>query len=190
MLVHVVEQDPDGLRWNRVYDGEGDTAVPVKETVYVRFTNLSLADVESKWGDFDGWQKALEDRPYNTLLDTFGFIWEVPRAKAGKMMLDDDTDDYSTAVGAAFMMSQGISGDAVVRVIARGVSSAKDLRERLAVEGLKAVEEAEREEDEALAASRADDVPAIPTPPSPSLPTSSGSRDGYDWGEGSTSSGG
>lgn len=190
VLVHQVEPTDDGLHWDRVFN-EADE--PVKVTTWVRFTNLSLAEVESTWGDFEGWQKALDERPYNTLLDTFAFIWEVPRAQAGKMMLDDAADDYSTAVGAAFMMSQGIEGDAVVRVIGRGVSAAKTLRERLEREGLAAVMEAEAEEDLAeakrLAERRSEDAPATPTPPSPSPLGLPDSPTGPSWDAESTSSG-
>ena len=57
-------------------------------------------------------------------------------------------DDYSTAIGAAFLMAQGIEGDAVVRVIRTGVKSSVELRESLSEAGLRAVEKAEVEAEE------------------------------------------
>lgn len=180
--VHRVEADASGVRWDRVYDAAD---APVMDVTWVKFTNLSLADVETKWGDFEGWEKALDDRPYNTLVDTFAIMWEVPRQQAGKMLIDDAADDYATAIGAAFMMANGIEGDAVVRVIARGVRSSRELRSRLQDEGLKAVMEAEAED-----AQSGNDAPVTLTLPDVSPPGLPDSTDGPSWDGTSTSSGG
>lgn len=177
VLVHAVEPDIDGVRWNRVYDAND---APVHETDFVRFTALSLSDIEDRWGGNDGWEKALEEKPYTTLIDTFAIMWECSRQKAGKRLIDDAVDDYSTAVGAAFMQANGIEGDAVVRVIASGVKSARQLRERLSAEGAKVVQEMEKQEAEAEAQRAADDAPAnaIPT----SLPSLTSGEDDSAYG--------
>lgn len=139
--VHKVTASPDLTRWERVYDP--DSAEPVLEMVYIQFTNLALSDIEERFGSMDDWEAALGSTPYKALVDTLSIVWEVDRRQAGKMMLDDGVDDYSSAIGAAFMLSQGSEVDAVVRVLESGVKAAKDLRARLLAEGMEQVEAAE-----------------------------------------------
>ena len=222
ILVHKVSPAADGLKWNREYQGEGDDRVPVRETQYVRFTALALAEIETRYGgregvllDSDqdpvldkdgnkvmtklsateGWEQELETNPNSAIIDTLAIVWEVPRAQAGKMIIDQHVDDYSTAIGAAFLMAQGIEGDAVVRVIKTGVKSSVELRESLSEAGLRAVEAAEVEAEErnkkikdALAADESD-APDTQTNPSPSNPGKPDSTDGSNSAAALTSSG-
>lgn len=198
MLVHKVEADDDGVRYQRTYNGETD---PVLETMFVRFTALSLSDIEEKYegtigemrdddgkpvlddkGDpqmmdldaMDAWQRDIEKNPNKAIVDTLALMWDVPRRCAGMMMVDDCIDDYSTAVGAAFLMANGVEGDAVVRAIKQGVSSSNTLRTQLSKAGLKAIVEAEKEQAEmeaklAEAEAQENVDPDTQTNPSPSL---------------------
>lgn len=181
VLVHQVEPDPNGVRYNRVYTSTDLDAEPVLETLFVKFTNLSLSDVEEQWGDLDEWEKAIDDKPFLTMVKTLAIMWECTTQESGKRMIDDAIDDYSTAVGAAILMANGIEGDAVVRVLKTGVSSAKRLRQRLAEDGAKMVAELEAQEAE----ENAESAPVTPTNPSPVTPPqpslSVGSEASEDW---------
>jgi len=182
VLVHQVEPDANGVRYNRVYTSDDLNAEPVLETMFIKFTNLSLSDVEEQWGDLDEWEKALDDKPFLTMVKTLAIMWECTTQESGKRMIDDAIDDYATAVGAAILMANGIEGDAVVRVLKTGVSSAKRLKQRIASEGSKMVAELEAQEAEENAES-AEPVtqtnPSPATPPQPSL--SIGSEPSEDW---------
>ena len=45
VLVHQVEPDANGVRYNRVFTSDDPSAEPVLETAFIKFTNLSLSDV-------------------------------------------------------------------------------------------------------------------------------------------------
>lgn len=192
VLVHQVEPDANGVRYNRVYESDADDAAPKLETLFVRLTALGMSDIEDRWGDMEVWEEALESKPYLTLIDTLAIIWECTRQEAGKRLIDDNVDDYSTAVGAAVLMANGVEGDAVVRVLKTGVSSSKRLRARIAEDGTKAV--AELEAEEAKEAEKAANPPAVaapvtPTNPNPETPSPSYSNIGVDSDAQLTSSG-
>jgi hypothetical protein len=184
VLVHQVEPDPNGVQWHRVFTSDAPEADPVLETRFIKFTNLSLSDVEEKWGDTDEWEKALEAKPFHTMVATLAIMWECTRQEAGKRMIDDAIDDYSTAVGAAILMANGIEGDAVVRVLKSGVSSARQLRQRLQDEGMKLVMELEAADENPAA-----DESATPISPNPETPPQSSPNDGSPQSEEWTSSG-
>ena len=169
--VHRVEAGSGLDRWDRVFD---DNDGPVLDQLFVHFTALSMSDLEERYGDLDGWQKALEDAPYRALVDTFAIVWEVDRRQAGKMLLDDSVDDYAAAIGAAFMLAQGAEPDAVVRVLRAGVKSARAQKSTALANALKEAE------------ASGDDTQTSPADGSPGL---SGSEDGSRQDEESTSSG-
>lgn len=188
VLVHQVEPDVNGVRYNRVYESDAEDASPKLETLYVRITALGMSDIEDRWGDMEAWEEALDAKPYLTLVDTMAIIWECTRQEAGKRLLDDNIDDYSTAVGAAVLMANGVEGDAVVRLLKAGVSSSKRLRARIADEGIKAVEELEMEEAKA-ASQPAVAANATPTNPNPATTSSSSLSTGVESADQLTSSG-
>lgn len=137
--VHALETGPDGnpaLPYRRLVTQAGD---PVEVEMWVRLTNLGLADLEEKWGGLQQWQEALASKPFSTLLDTLAIVWEEPRRAAGLRMIDGGTDDYSTAIGAAFMLANGVPPERVGEVIARGVRASAAERARLLDEGLREI---------------------------------------------------
>lgn len=206
VLVHAVQADPNGVRYNRVYTSDDENGEPVFETAFIRLTALSMAEIEGKWVDptpyvteevivggkreersrpaVDGevgaprdpmevWEDALSEKPYQTIIATLAIVWECTPQEAGKRIKDDAVDEYSTAIGAAVLMANGVEGDAVVRLLKTGVSSSKRLKDEVAAAAAKAVTELEAEEAQAESLAAADDTPTSLNPdPGPSSLTS------------------
>ena len=101
VLVHKVEPGLDGVRFNRVYEGEGENETPVLETEFVRLTTLAQAEIEDKYTDPTSWwiehddedgnvrrTKAKEGDPGAVNLDPFD-LWEERLTEfPNKTMLD------------------------------------------------------------------------------------------------------
>jgi len=150
--VHKVQKttDADGLpTWTREFEPDGDS--PILEQVYVRMGAGTLADLEEQWESISGWNEALSVKPFRTLVETLAIIWEVPRDQAAKMLCDDRTDAYSTAVGGAFAMANGGSTDAVVRVLEVGAKTSKTKSEYMTEATMEELNETEKALDKAVA---------------------------------------
>ena len=68
--VHVVEAE-SATRFVRTFDEAGE---PVFETRSVALTAWTLARIEERWGDLDGWQKATEGKPYLTAIEVLSLV--------------------------------------------------------------------------------------------------------------------
>lgn len=167
-----------------VVDENGDFKRPLERTLdsadepvfderYVRLTNLVLSDIEEHFGDLDQWQQKLAENPFRATVDTLALVWDLDRRVTGQMMVDGTLDDYSTALGASFMMANGSSAEDVGKVLAQGIKAAKEVRAEMtkAVEQL--VAEAEKAEAEQAKAEQAEAETATTTslPATPGIPT-------------------
>ena len=152
VAVHVVEAET-ATRFRRTFDA--DTGEPVQETRHVALTAWTLARIEEKWGDMDGWQKAAVDKPYLTAVETLALVWDMPTPAVGTMLLDGALEDYNTALAGAFMLANGADGDAVVRVLTAAEKVGVATRAAVADEAAKIateMDEAMVELDRAMAA--------------------------------------
>ncbi len=109
---------------------------PVETEVWVQLTNMALADVEDKYGSLGEWETAMRAKPFNTLIDTLSIALDLDRRAVGTAMIDGRLEDYSTAVGAAFMLANGVDPGRVGEVVARGVRAAETQRAKLVDEGI------------------------------------------------------
>lgn len=174
--------------WNVVRDDEG---TPTTVKTWIRFDGNSLADLEEAFGNLDAYQKATAANPNITLRRTLAITlgWDDlhPRLadgrldpsgklcpgcrRAGLAMREGGLNEYSTAVGAALALANGLDPTHVVKLIEQGV---------------KATTEAEAKRDAALEemlAADAADQEAEST-------STDGSADGSELAEATTSSGG
>lgn len=111
---------------------------PQYEEKFIAFTNDVLADVEAHYSDLDGWEDALNTQPRRALSTTFAFLlgWitvspetglAVPDARrAGRAMIETETAAYSTAVGVAFMVAEGVPVEAAGEVLAAGLRDVEE----------------------------------------------------------------
>ncbi|HMM95403.1 hypothetical protein [Phycicoccus sp.] len=135
--MHVLDEVMPGV-WSRRIDESG---IAVTEEVFVAFDNSVLADIETYWDDLDGWEDALEAQPHRALSETVAFALgyiviegDTGRARpdmrrAGKAMLDGENAAYSTAIGTAFMISQGIPPEKAGEVLRAGLKGIEEGQE-------------------------------------------------------------
>lgn len=179
---------PEGPGWVRAYTDDAD---PVFAEVYLSFNNSVLADIEGYWGDLDGWEEALEQQPRKALTETMAFALEYitvapdgtakpDTRRAGKAMIDGESATYSTAIGAAFMIAEGIPAEKAGEVLRAGLQGIEEGREEAGKLDIKALLSADEDQPD-------DDTPTD-LPESTTGPSSSESGPELD--ETSTSSGG
>lgn len=208
ITLHALVTDDAGVPvrpYVRRYDGESEEAEPVLEHRFLQFTSAVLSDLESDdigFGSMDEWQEQLGTKPFVSLTRTVAIAleWWVPGKstdtgapvpdlrRAGKAMLDGLTDDYSTIVGTAFALANGVQPERALDLLKAGVRNAKELRPLIDQE----IDKLLLEEEAAIARARKqlageDDTPT--SPPAADTPGSSGSPDGSEAVATSTSSG-
>jgi hypothetical protein len=164
------------LRVHRLVTDE-DTGAPA-----VPYARLMDGDVESDdigWGSLDAWEDALQKQPTQALVRTLALALEVfvpgkataagspvpDLRRMGKMMLDGETDEYATVVGAAFAISQGISPEHAGAILKQGVKNAREVRPLIDAEVQKLLEKEQAGIDQALRELSDADAAATPTSP-------------------------
>lgn len=205
---HVLAVGEDGnpaSPYARKMDGDAETALPVFEERFVQFTSAVLVDMENPdvgWKDLDAWEDALSRQPTVTLVRTLALVLglTVPgRATAGGepvpdlrrvgvMMLDGEIDEYATAIGAAFMLAQGISPERAGEALRAGVKNAAEVRPLIDAEIQKMLAKEQESIEELLRDARGETTPTSPDA-SEGSPGGTGSTDGAEPVVPSTSSG-
>ena len=112
----MIEYTPDVLR-NRgipvvlaVLDTNGEQSGT--ETIYVRFTMNTLADIEERWGSTLNWQVAVAEKPVTTTRATLalalGYIGTAGEFELGRRMLTAQNSAYGAAIGGAWALANGV----------------------------------------------------------------------------------
>ena len=196
VLVHKVEPDPDGVRFNRVFSGDDESATPVLETEFVRLTTLAQAEIEERYTDPTSWwiehddedgnvrrSKAKEGDPGAVNLDPMD-LWEERLTEfPNKTMLDTFAlmwectrqeagkrlvDDHVDEYATALAGAVLLANGGGADAVVRLLRQGVSSSKRLRADVAKAAEKA-MAEMEAEEARRAADESATPTPPSPRL---------------------
>lgn len=168
----------------RRFDGEDEDATPVYEERWLLLTSSVLVDLENPtigWADLDAWEDALGTNVHTTIARTLALALEVwvpgehapdgspvpDLRRVGKMMVDGMIDDYAAAIGAAFMLSQGIAPERAGEALRVQVKAAKDLRPLVDTELQRMLAaEAESQEEAFRLLREAQDAQGTPTSPS------------------------
>jgi hypothetical protein len=114
--------------YEREYDEVGE---PLKETVYIRFTNNVIADIEEHWGNLEAWQTSLEAQPITTLRQTIAFATKRPVRSVGEAMIEGESMDYSNAIGVAWALANGVDPIAASRMLKQSKVLAEEQRKIL-----------------------------------------------------------
>ncbi len=132
----------EGGKWVPIYDAEG---VQETEEFHVRFTHNVIADVEELWEGLAEWQEGMELKPVSTLRRTFALLLVESVEKAGMRLLEGRLSDYSSAIGVAWAIANGVDPTVASRLLAQAVTvteeQIKALNENLA-EAVEEIEEA------------------------------------------------
>lgn len=134
--LYELARDADGQLEQPLRRALSQADEPVVAEVWLQMTNLALADIEEQFGELGKWQEALQTRPFGTIVTTLALCLDMPRRQAGLRMIDGRLEDYSSAVGGAFMLANGVEPEKVGEVLARGVRAASEARSKLMAEGI------------------------------------------------------
>lgn len=118
----------DPTTWERTYDEVGEI---VKETVFIRFSNNIISDIEEHWGSLDDWQQTLEARPISTIRKTLSFCLKKPIEAIGEMMIEGDTIHYSNAIGVAWAIANGVDPTVASRMLKQSAELAEEQKKLL-----------------------------------------------------------
>lgn len=124
--------------WEVVRSGDGD---PVLTKAWVRMDGNILADLEETWGNLTAYQQATKETPYQAVRRTLSMVfgWDDLHApndpsgrlcsgcrRAGLSMREGGLTEYTTAVGAALALANGLDPTKVVAMLAMGVKATKE----------------------------------------------------------------
>lgn len=120
--------------WERQYDENEEL---ITETLFIRFTNNVIADIESHYGTLDAWQTALESQPATTLRQTLAFALKKPLLFVGEAMLDGESLGYSNIIGVAWAVANGVDPKVAGKMLSASMVLAKENKRQMQ----KAIEE-------------------------------------------------
>lgn len=118
----------DGDMYERVFDDEGNV---VTETLMIRFTNNTIADIEQHWGNLEAWQDGLTTRPVSTCRDTLSFALRRPAMEVGEAMLDGEIMAYSNTIGVAWAIANGVDPIVASKMLKQSAVLAEAQKETL-----------------------------------------------------------
>ena len=114
--------------WEKVYDAEGNI---VAESLNIKFTNNSIADIETHYKGLDNWQNQLESLPVSSIRQTFSFVLNLPVNQVGEMMLEGELLHYSNVIGAAWAIANGVDPKVASRMLRQSAELAVNQRKTL-----------------------------------------------------------
>jgi hypothetical protein len=123
-----VKPIPGTNEYEREYDESGNPAI---ESVFVRFSNNIIADIEEHWGGLDAWQESLEKMPVSTVRKTLSFALKMDSVAVGEAMLDGEVTNYSNIIGVAWAIANGVDPTAASRLLEQSVALAEDQKKML-----------------------------------------------------------
>lgn len=133
----------DGELPSRSRDKDGSVKI---ETRWVRFDANAIADIEEQFGSLAKFEASSRETPFNAIRRALAIVWVTTSREAGMMMLDGHIGEYSTAVGVALSIANGVDPTQAARLLRVGVSATRKLTEERQRQLEEALEEAEAEE--------------------------------------------
>lgn len=138
ITINETVQPEEGGPWevSRTDKGEARTA-----KAWVRFDGNTLADLEDAYGDLKVYQAATGTNPFKTVRRTLSIVfgWDDLHApddtggklcsgcrRAGLAMREGGVSEYSTAIGAALALANGLDPTHVVKLIEQGEKATRE----------------------------------------------------------------
>jgi predicted PP-loop superfamily ATPase len=137
-------REDDG-KWVPVYDAEGEQET---EEFHIRFTHNVIADIEELWEGLQEWQEAMEQKPVSTLRRTLALLMVENVDKAGMRMVEGRLADYTSAIGVAWALANGVDPTTASRLLKQATVAVDSQMEILNEELEKSVTEMEETAEE------------------------------------------
>lgn len=119
----------DERDWEKVIGEDGEI---VTETINIRFTNNSISDIEEHFGSLEKWQETLEQKPYNTIRQTFSYVLRRNLYDVGEAMLEGELVTYSNVIGVSWSIANGVDPITASRMLSQTLALAEENKKRLA----------------------------------------------------------
>lgn len=116
------------ISWQRITDEEGE---PQKETLFVKFTNNSISDIELHFNGLEAWQEQLEKFPITTIRQTLAFVLRRDVFDVGEAMLDGEVVMYSNVIGTAWSIANGVDPITASQLLKQSVGLANEQKQAL-----------------------------------------------------------
>jgi hypothetical protein len=123
----VAEKQDDGS-WRRRFNEEGDFD---KETVYVRFTHNTIADIEETYGSLEKWQELQDTKQSSTMRETLALCLRRDKEHVGEAMIEGKMFEYTNAVAVAWSICNGVDPTTASRLLRQASQLAEEQRKSL-----------------------------------------------------------
>lgn len=123
--VQLAKLDADG---DVKRDAEG---AEVKHELWLRFDANSLSEIEMRFGSIDDFEAALNLRPFASIRAALAFALGHDEPTMGKMLLTDQTAEYSNSIGTSLALATGVDPTKALQMYERGLQLGATLRAKL-----------------------------------------------------------
>lgn len=125
--VYALVTDDDGNKMRAVGDEDG---TPVKEKRWVRFDANVMADIEDHFGSLSLFEKTASLTPNSVIRRALGICWGIEDVReVGLMMVEGETNTYSTAMGVALAIANGVDPTQAAEMLELGVRAVAEAAE-------------------------------------------------------------
>lgn len=118
----------NGETWERVVNEDGE---PELETLFIKFTNNSISDIELHFNGLENWQEQLEKFPITTVRQTLAFVLRRDAIQIGEAMLDGEVVMYSNVIGTSWSIANGVDPTVASQMLKQSVGLADEQKRLL-----------------------------------------------------------
>lgn len=122
---------------------------PVVSERHVRFNTNAFADVEEKYGSLKLFEEAMREKSYSTTRTALAICWNWDERRVGASMLSERTNEYTTAVGVAMAIANGVDPTKAARMLQIGFAQMAEAQASTDADADKMIADAEAEMAEA-----------------------------------------
>lgn len=154
-----IEDKAKGFKKEKVYIRFASSVCAGIEEAYARRSFMVDIDVPDEFGNYtgrktqtervfeglDAWEQSLQRLPFQTMQHTLAIALDTELDELAKRLIPEDQAKYSAAIGAAWMMAQGLDPESAGKLLAASLKAAKEKMDEMAVELAKL--EADLDED-------------------------------------------
>lgn len=115
---------------------------------WVRFDANAIADLEDAFGSLADFEEISRTAPFRSVRQALSIVWGTDVKTTGKMMLEGRISDYSTAVGVALALANGVDPTQAGRLLRIGVKASTRMTTERDKALAEAIEEGEAETEE------------------------------------------
>lgn len=119
----------DGTRMRAIADEHG---APVIEKRWVRFDANAMADIEDHFGTLPAFETASSETPNTVIRRGLAICWGIDDVReVGLMMVEGQLNTYSTAIGVALAIANGVDPTQAAEMLEVGIKAVAEAEAEL-----------------------------------------------------------